>query len=55
LMFADNLMVFCAAKLKSAQCLMRAFHEFSKTIGLVTNYSKSEIVIRVVTHKESRS
>jgi len=46
LMLADDLMLFCAADLKSVQCLMSAFQEFSMTTGLDANYNKSEIVIR---------
>ena len=37
---------FCPTDLKSVQCPMSAFQEFSMTTGLVANYNKSKIVIR---------
>ena len=46
LMFADDLMLFSAADVTSVQYLMEAFHDFSLTIGLQANYSKSAIVLR---------
>jgi len=46
LIFADDLMLFCAAEVRPVKHLMDAFQTFSACTGLVINYNKSEIVIK---------
>ena len=45
-MFADDLLLFCAAEVNSVKHLMDAFQTFSARTGLEANYTKSKIVIR---------
>ena len=47
-MFADDLLVFCAADVQTIACIIKAFTEFSPSSGLVANLSKSQIVFRDV-------
>ena len=51
LMFTDDLMLFCAADAKSVHYLMEEFHNFSFTIGLQANDSKSSMVLRGCTQQ----
>ena len=46
LMFTDDLMIFCAANVKSVKLLMDAFQSFSTSTGLTANFDKSAMVLR---------